>query len=257
MRILLTGATGGIGSALARAFAAQGHALLLQGRNQTGLDALADAIKGTECITISADITQAEGRERLCKAAAEFAVDTLCNNAGINQFAAFEHSDIAMMMNTNVTATMLLTQSLLPILLQQQTARVVVIGSAFGAIGFPGYTAYCASKFALRGFAESLAREYEPSRLKVHYFAPRATSTSMNDDRVTQMNKEMGTATDTPEEVAQQLLSALNKGRPRLQIGTTERLQTRLNALLPGVVDAALRGKLPLIKKHLSESHHD
>ncbi|MDP5053466.1 MAG: SDR family oxidoreductase [Congregibacter sp.] len=257
MRILLTGATGGIGSALAKAFAANGHAVLLQARNQGRLDALAADIGDSRNLsTISADITDANGRERICEAAARFAVDTLCNNAGINQFAAFDQTDIEKMINTNVTATMMLTQAMLPILLENQSPRVIVIGSAFGAIGFPGYTAYCASKFALKGFAESLAREYEPDNLSVHYFAPRATATSMNDDRVTQMNKEMGTATDTPDQVAKQVLAALKNNRPRLQLGATERLQTRLNALLPSVVDSALRGKLPIIKKYLSESHH-
>jgi short-subunit dehydrogenase len=257
MRILLTGATGGIGAALARAFAYDGHALLLQGRNEARLDELKAELGETECTTVSADLNDHEGRDRLAQAAEEFLIDTLCNNAGVNQFAAFEQTDIAPLIHTNVTATMQLTQILIPTLLTQPSARILIIGSAFGAIGFPGYSAYCASKFALRGFAEALGREYADTPLKVHYFAPRATATTMNDDRVRRMNAELGTSSDTPWEVATTILAALKKDKPRLQLGFPERMQTRLNALLPGIVDKALGSQLPIIKRYLLETSHD
>lgn len=253
MRILLTGASGGIGAALARAFAAKGHFLLLQGRDETRLKALRDSLPRSACQLVLADLTLQDDRQRLCAAAVAHGVDTLCNNAGINQFGAFVESDIDRIIKVNVTATLLLTQELLPHLLLQTTPRLVIIGSAFGAIGFPGYTAYCTSKFALRGFAESLSREYADSALRVHYISPRATATAMNSPRVNALNAALGTTTDSPEVVAGRVLDALSRDTRRRQIGTTEALQSSLNAIAPSIVDRALRGKLPLIKQHFKE----
>ena len=258
MRILLTGASGGIGAALAQAFAREGHAILLQGRREAGLAELKRSLgDDADCETVIADLTNAADRERLCQRARAFAVDTLCTNAGINQFGAFPDSDVSAIIDTNVTATLLLTQTLLPLLLDGARPRIIIIGSAFGAIGFPGYAAYSASKFALRGFSEALGREYADTALSVHYLSPRATETSMNDSRVTALNVELGTQTDTPELVASQVLRALRSDRRRLQLGAAETLQTRFNALFPGLVDRALRAKLPVIKKYFKEIDHD
>jgi short-subunit dehydrogenase len=256
MRILLTGASGGIGSALAHALAHDGHALLLQGRSLERLDILRAELAGEGHACVAGDLRSRDDRERVVATATEFGVDTLCNNAGINQFSAFPETAIAALIDTNVTATLELTQAMLPGLLTRKAPRVVFIGSAFGAIGFPGYSAYCASKFALRGFAEALAREYADSALHVHYFAPRATETAMNDRRVTAMNRALGTSVDTPESVARQVLAAIKRDRPRLQLGSAEAFQVRLNALAPAIVDRALRGKLATIQKYLKETSH-
>lgn len=254
MRVLLTGATGGIGAALAAAFLSDGHAVLLQGRNAERLEVLSTELGEGECDAIGGDINAAADRENIVEAARRFQVDTLCNNAGINQFGAFAETDIEPLISTNLTATLRLTQDVLPVILSRGSPKLMFIGSAFGAIGFPGYSVYCASKFALRGFAEAIAREYADTALRVHYIAPRATSTEMNDARVVAMNEDLGTATDTPQIVAAQVLKALKNERSRLQIGALESLQTRVNGIAPGVVDRALRGKLPTIKKYFKES---
>lgn len=254
MRVMLTGATGGIGSALAVALLSDGHAVLLQGRNAQRLDDLHSVVSGGDCATVTGDINVEADRECIVEAAQNFGVDTLCNNAAINEFGAFSDTAIAPLINTNLTATLLLTQAMLPVILAKATPRLVFIGSAFGAIGFPGYSVYCASKFALRGFSEAIAREYADTSLQVHHIAPRATSTAMNDKRVNALNAELGTVTDTPQIVAAQVLKALKENRARLQLGPLQSLQTRLNGIAPGVVDRALREKLPIIKKHFKES---
>lgn len=254
MRILLTGATGGIGSALARVFAADGAHLLLQGRNQERLDALVCELGDDRCLAVSADLTRAEDCARLIDAASGFDVDTLCNNAGINSFSSFANTDIAALINTNVTATLTLTQGLLPQLMSTSAPRVITIGSAFGSIGYPGYATYCASKFALRGFSEALQREYADTALEVFYLAPRATATPMNDARIDAMNHDLGNSTDSPETVAKAVLGALHKGRHRLQIGgSKEALQVHLNSILPGLVDRAISKQLPTIKQYLAD----
>ncbi|MFT7288182.1 MAG: short-subunit dehydrogenase [Halieaceae bacterium] len=257
MRILLTGATGGIGQALARAFAAEGFAVLLQGRDRTRLDQLLGQLGDAECEAVVADLCLPEDRDRLLTSAKLFQVNTLCNNAGINSFSPFAETNIEPIVNTNLTATLLLTQGLLPTLRGEKQAHIINIGSAFGAVGFPGYAVYCATKYALRGFSEALSRELADSPVEVHYFSPRATTTGMNTDAAAALNRALGTAADTPESVAAQITRALKKNQRRLQIGRKEAFQARINALFPAVVDRAIASQLPLIKNHFhQEKNH-
>ena len=125
----------------------------------------------------------------------------------------------------------------------------VNLGSTFGSIGYPGFSAYCASKFALRGFSEALRRELADTRVKVLYFAPRATRTSMNAANVVAMNDELHQAMDEPQEVAQQLLQAIRREDDEHYLGWPEKFFVRLNSLLPRVVDQALRKQLPIIQR--------
>jgi short-subunit dehydrogenase len=104
-----------------------------------------------------------------------FEVNVLINNAGVSQFKLFEQaseSDISDIITTNTIAPMQLTQALLPLLKQYDKAQIINMGSTYGSIGFPGYTAYCASKFALRGFSQTLSRELADSNIRVKYLAP-------------------------------------------------------------------------------------
>lgn len=250
MKILLTGATGGIGQALAKALAADGDYLLLQGRNRQRLEQLEKALGAEHCTTVVADLNNPQDREALVERAGEVGVDCLCNNAGINSFGPFSDVDVSGIIETNLSSTLLLTQALLPQLLSRDSARIVNIGSAFGAIGFPGYAVYCATKYALRGFSEALSRELADTGVRVHYFAPRATSTAMNAGSADALNQELGVSSDTPETVAKRILKALKSDRRRLQIGRKEALQTRVNALLPGMVDRAISDQLSTIKSH-------
>lgn len=144
---------------------------------------------------------------------------------------------------------MQLTHRLLPLLRQQGRALVVNLGSTFGSIGYPGFTAYCASKFALRGFSEALRRELADTLVKVLYFAPRATQTGMNGAQVVAMNDELNVAMDDPHSVALQLLAAIRREEEERYLGWPEKLFVRLNSLLPRLVDQALRKQLPIIQR--------
>ncbi|TNF36455.1 MAG: SDR family oxidoreductase [Gammaproteobacteria bacterium] len=246
--ILLTGATGGIGRATARALVDAGHRVILTGRNENALQQLARQL-GERARAVSADICSASGRDALAKACHE--IDTLINNAGINDFGLFDdcHS-VESQITTNLVAPMLLTQALLPVLKTRTDARIINIGSTLGSIGYPGYTTYCASKFGLRGFTEALERELADTSVRVQYIAPRATDTDINTDTIRQMNNELGSHTDSAETVAASIVSALEDGRPRTYIGWPEKLFVRINALLPDVVGSSLKKQLPIIKRY-------
>jgi short-subunit dehydrogenase len=127
----------------------------------------------------------------------------------------------------------------------------VFVGSTFGSIGFPGYTAYCASKFGLRGFSEALRRELADTPVQVIYVAPRATATAMNPEAVNELNQALGNTMDPPEKVAGAILEAMQKDEKRRFLGWPEKLFVVINGVLPRIVDKAMLKQLPVIRRFL------
>jgi len=118
-----------------------------------------------------------------------------------------------------------------------------------GYLGYPGQAAYCASKFALRGFSEALRRELADGPVRVLHLAPRATRTAMNGAAACALNAELGVAMDEPAEVARALLALLRRPVRERLLGRPEALFARLNQLLPGLLDRVLRRQLPVIRR--------
>lgn len=257
-RALLTGASGGIGLALAHRLASEGAHLLLVGRRLEPLQLLLQRFPQNVQL-VQADIATRSGRDALVSAAQNFGgLNCLINAAGVNRFGLLDQQDeqqIAELIGLNVTATLQLTQRLLPLLRAQRRALVINVGSTFGAIGYPGFAAYCASKFAVRGFSEALRRELADTHVRVLYFAPRATRTSMNAPSVVAMNDELGVAMDDPAQVAKELLDTIHREQEERHLGWPERLFVRVNGLLPRVVDQALRKQLPIIQRFARHKH--
>ncbi|SEJ18029.1 Short-chain dehydrogenase [Azotobacter beijerinckii] len=251
-RGLITGASGGIGQALVTRLCEGDARLLLVGRHAEPLQALLKRYPA-QLEIVQADIAEAEGRQAVLAAARRFGgLNTLINAAGVNCFSLLEDQDegsIANIIGLNVTATLQLTHRLLPLLRLQPRALVVNIGSTFGSLGYPGFSAYCASKFAVRGFSESLRRELADTEVKVLYIAPRATNTGMNASDVIAMNDELKVAMDDPQTVAEALAQAILREQEETYIGWPEKFFVRLNSLLPRVVDQALRKQLPIIQR--------
>ncbi len=253
MKVLITGATGGIGEAIAYRLQQEDCDLLLQGRNRIKLQSLSAGLKTrtNQVAVCVADINKASDRTALVEQAKRFGVDVLINNAGVNDFRPFSDTDIAAIIQTNVTSTMLLTQQLLPILLSQGQPKILNVGSTFSSIGYPGYVAYCASKHAIKGFTEALRREYADTSLNVLYVAPRATTTEMNSAAATRLNERLGVHADAPDTVAKTVWSALANNKARSALGLKEKLQSKINSLFPSVVDNAIKAQLPTIKQFL------
>lgn len=173
-------------------------------------------------------------------------------SAAFGLFAGQSAQSLEQLMQANLVGSMLLIHALLPLLERQPKASVAVLGSTFGSLAFPGFAAYSASKFGLRGLVEALGREYAGSTITFQYLSPRATRTDFNSAAVDAMNAELGVAHDPAERVAAALLAALRSGNPRLQLGWPERLFARLNGLLPELVDRSLRRQLPIVRRHAS-----
>jgi short-subunit dehydrogenase len=259
---VLTGASGGIGNAMANALAEHCGALLLVGRDANRLAALRDALRSKHELVVevvAGDLAGEATRQRVHDAATQLpaAVDLLINNAGINEFHEFESQRpdaIARLLEVNLVAPMQLAQKLLPLLKAAPRAQIVNVGSIFGYLGYPGFAAYCASKFGLRGFSQALRRELADTTVSVRYFAPRNTATSLNAPAVSAMNRELRVKEDTPEAVARMLLRFLASDAAELKIGFPESLYVFLNQLLPRLNDSAIRAQLGTIRKHLHAS---
>ena len=260
MTVVLTGACGGIGQVIARQLAAAGASLYLCGRDVETLAALqrelgVTAGPGQHIDARAVDLTDDAEMDAWLAAieAGPKEVNVLVNNAGVCKFDLFENltdQDIELMLGLNSIAPIKLTRKLLLVLKRQPEARVVNIASTFGAIGFPGYSVYSASKYAIRGFSQALARELADTNVHVGCLLPRATKTAINTDRVVEMNRKLSVAMDPPEVVATVLVKFLGGHGGELAIGWPEKLLVRLNSLFPALIGNAISKKLPLIKQY-------
>lgn len=246
--VLITGATGGIGNAMAKALDEQGAHLILTGRNEHKLKQLHESL-GHHHTVVAADISLSEGRDKIIHTCEKLPVSILINNAGTTHVGEFKTTPIESLIATNLLSPMLLTQSLLPLLALRPKARVVNVGSAFGSIGFAAHGTYCATKFAIKGWTEAMHREYHDSNIRFYYLAPRATRTAINDERTVALNEALGNHVDEPETVADALIKQLDRDLPRHALGYAEPFFAKINALMPNVVDNTLAKKLPIIKR--------
>jgi short-subunit dehydrogenase len=253
-RCLLTGASGGIGAAIAHALVEQGYSLVLQGRNEEKLQALCAALPGKHLLA-PGDLSCAQDRVDILQTAfAGGHIELLVNAAGISDFGDFSlvpQERIEQLINVNLTSPILFTQAYLQ-KIGERKATIINVGSALGAIGFPGFDIYCASKFGLRGFSESLARELADTAVRVAYFAPRTTQTGINSQKVITMNRALGSKIDSVEFVAQEFVKLLNSKSLRKTVGWPEKLFARINGFWPEIVDKALKVKLPTVKKFIA-----
>lgn len=248
LSVVLTGAAGGVGSALAAVLVDAGARVLLVGRRGAPLAALAQALGAnahrTRVQALAADITTVAGRAAIRDIAALRGCNVLINNAALPCFGRFAGADprqIDAVLQTNLVAPIQLTLALLPQLTAQPEARVLSIGSATGRLGVPGFAVYGAGKFGLRGFSESLRRELADTSVRVQYLGARAARTLFNDARTDAFNRQTRTSVDAPEVVAHAALGLLLSGRAEKFLGFPEKLAVRLNGLAPTLLDRAFK----------------
>ncbi len=248
-RVLITGASGGIGRHIATELAQKGARLsLVSLRHEELLEqqAMLKEAGYTDVHIVSADLTTADGRQRAAEETRNTlgGIDLLINNAGVVDFHEFSNQDPAMIdriYQINLIAPIQMAREVLPGMLEQGSGKIVNVGSTFGSIGFAYFTAYSGSKFGLRGFSESLRREIDGSGVDLCYVAPRAVKTPANSDAVYHMAEATNMNMDEPDEVARFIVESIIKDKSNAYYGWPEKLFVRINALLPGLVDGALR----------------
>jgi len=256
--ILLSGACGSVGSAIASLLAKRGARLiLLESSSELSITLTQELTKlKAEYFVLLADIATHLGRETIRTAllALKQPLDAIVNCADANLFAFLADSDvknIEELMSINVMQPILLTKISLPFL-NPKSGRIVNIGSTCGSVGFPGGSAYCASKFALHGFTEALRRELSDSDLQVGYLAVRTMQTYVAPATNGSTSNELHSAMQKSNLVAIRLEKMLTeKHLGNYIVGWKERVLSRMNSLFPWIIDIKLRERLPIIRRNL------
>jgi short-subunit dehydrogenase len=250
--VLLTGAASGMGAELAYQLAVRGAHLALADINAAGLEATAARarIMGVTVTTHVTDIADENAVAALPAAvlASHGHISLLINNAGVALVGTFEQASLAdfqWLMDINFWGAVKLTHACLPVLRHQPSAHIVIISSVFGLIGPPGQTAYAASKFALRGFGESLRHELSGTAVGVTVVHPGGIDTDIA--RSARIGENMDPAAakagvamfqtmlrTSVEEAALAIIEGITKRRPRVLIGADARQIDRIQRLFPG-----------------------
>ena len=181
---LVTGASKGIGRAAALALATEGADVAVTARDAGALGTLAKELeaRGVRAAAVPADACKEQDVERVRQGVLQKLgrVDILVNNVGIARYAPFSEltlADYDWMMNTNMRSTFLYTKAFLAPMVERGAGWVVLVTSVSGLFGFPGETAYCASKHAQVGFAKALDREVFDKGVRVSVIAPGGVNT--------------------------------------------------------------------------------
>lgn len=184
-RILITGASRGIGRAIAEALACEGRDILLQGRDQDALERVVEGVRrrGARATALRYELAEPGGPEALCEAMGSGPLHGLVNNAGVALVKAVHDislSEWQQALAVNLTAPFLLVARLLERM--PAGAAIVNVLSVAARQGFPGWTAYCTAKAGLRGFAAALREEVRGRGIRVIDVVPAATATGLWDD---------------------------------------------------------------------------
>lgn len=245
-RIVITGASQGIGRALALAAAERGARVLAAARSADQLRQLTETpISGTgKIVTVQADVTDPEGRRRMVEAAAQHfdGADVLVNNAGIGATGHFTEASperLRKIMEVNFFGTAETTRAFLPLLKHGHDAAIVNISSIAGKRGIPARSEYSASKFALQGFSEALRAEVAKDGIDVLIVCPGLTQTNFSKNMLEQkalmqMDHLRGM---TSERVAHEILRALERGKREVCLTLQGRLLVFVSRFFPRLAD--------------------
>jgi short-subunit dehydrogenase len=249
----VTGAAGGIGRALALELAARGADLALADRDEAGLASVAAEIGNRQKVTTHrVDVGEPADIAAFAQAAiaAHPSLNIVINNAGValmGLFSEIDQSQMEWLMNINFWGTVHATRAFLPHLATRPEAHIVNLSSIFGIIAPPGQTAYSASKFAVRGFSESLRHELQmansPVRLSVVHPGGIATNIARNSRtgsgmtdnarRAESIERFEAVAKKTPQAAAQRIIDGIEKNELRILIGSDARFMDLLQRFRP------------------------
>jgi len=259
----LTGAGSGIGRALALALALRGCALALADVRTETLDEtaiLARKLTSAQVTTHQVDVSDRDAVQRFADESerAHGAVQLLINNAGVALGGAFTDitlDDFAWLMGINFWGEVYGVKAFLPILLRQPEAHIVNISSVFGLAAPPGQTAYAASKFAVRGFSESLRGELRASHVRVSVVHPGGVRTniavnarvgSVDPARLQDGQRQWEKALRMPpEQAATIIVRGVERNRDRILVGSDARLLDILARIAPTWLNHMLASQAP------------
>jgi short-subunit dehydrogenase len=227
--VLLTGATGGIGAAIARALAARGATLVLSGRRTDVLEPLAQEVGGT---AIACDLSRRDEVQRLLETAGE--VDVLVANAGLpgtGLLTDLTQEQVDRMLEVNLRAPIALAHGLMPEMIARRSGHLVFISSLNGRVATPATSIYAATKFGLRGFALGLRQDLRPHGVGVSVVMPGFVSEAgMFAEAGVKLPPGVGTR--SPAQVAAGVIRAIESNRAEVDVAP---LGLRLGATVASV----------------------
>lgn len=247
--VIVTGASSGIGEALAGEFAQRGARVVLAARNLEKLKALEESLRsrGHVALSVQTDVKKPEDCKRLVEETVKQygRIDVLVNNAGISMRAIFEEMDLSVMeevMLINFWGAVYCTKYALPYLLESK-GSVVGISSIAGYVGLPARTAYSASKYGMQGFLDALRTENLKTGLHVLVACPGYTASNI---RVNALNAKGEAQRETPKkeeklmqpgEVAREVVNGVVKRKRTLVLTAEGKMAVWLSKLFPAFID--------------------
>lgn len=242
LRVIVTGASSGIGQALARELSQQGAHVLLSARREERLIQLAHELDGgrSQVAYEAGDITCPEVRGRLLRTAQETlgGLDVLINNAGVGAtgpFAKAGEERLRRIMEVNFFAAAEMMRGAMELLRAGRTPMIVNVSSVLGHRAVPHKSEYCASKFALHGLSEAVRAELSSSGIDVLVVSPSTTQSEFFDN-VLENNSPPSAVTPGPmpaDRVARLVVRAMRRGRHEIILSASGKLLVWLNRLIP------------------------
>jgi short-subunit dehydrogenase len=246
---LVTGASGGIGEAVVRKLAARKHNLILVARNAEKLAEISKQLQdqyGVRVHYIAADLSRPDTASQIFLETQnqKWEIDLLVNNAGIGsggEFATLSLQSELDLLQLNNASLVAMTHLFLQPMRVRKNGTIINVASMASFIPVPYMATYAASKAFVRSFTEALTEECKPYDVHVMLFAPGLTKTNFNESAG--INSDYQTSsTQTPEEVADELLKALDAKKHFHVSGSKNRLGARLAALLPNTIITRFMG---------------
>jgi short-subunit dehydrogenase len=245
LRVLVTGASSGIGRELVLELARQGSRVVAMARREEKLASLQEEVssRGHSIDYFSGDVTDPGLRQRALDFCQENlgGLDSLVNNAGIGAIGPFEEADEARLrkiMEVNFFAPVEFTRAALPILKQGNQPLIVNVSSILGHRAVPFKSEYCASKFALHGFSDALRAEMAKDQIDVLLVSPSTTQSEFFDHVLGNKEKPRGRfGAMTPAKVARRIAWAMRSGRHEIILPLGGRLLVWLDRLCPPLAD--------------------
>lgn len=247
--VIITGASSGIGLALAQNFARRNAKLVLAARSLDKLKIIEEELKlsNKNVLIVETDVSkESDCRNLIDKTFGKYGkIDILINNAGISMRALFENTELSVikkLMDINFWGTVFCTKFALPFLLKSK-GSVVGVSSIAGYKGLPGRTGYSSSKFAMHGFLEVLRIENMKKGLHVLIACPGFTASNIRNTALAADGSQQGESPRdegqmmTAEEVAERIVRAIEKNKDRLVLTRQGKLTVVLNKFFPKFMD--------------------
>ena len=252
--VWITGASSGIGEALAYAYAEQGARLILSARNKKALEKVRDNCTHTksEILVFPLDLSKLGTLNKKAKQAQKIfgKIDIMVHNAGVASRDLAANIDLdtdQKIMNTNYFGAVVLTKALLPSMLEQKSGHFLVVSSVSGVYGVPKLSAYSASKHALHGFFESLRAEVARNNIKITMVVPGFVRTNITVNALNGDGSKYGKMMQVqekgldPSHVAATILDAASKNKEEVLIGRLELLGVYCKRLFPFLFSIIIR----------------